>query len=508
MNKNFILDGKTLTPRQIAYITKNNVNLSICKNAEKSLEKGRKLVFDLVDADFPIYGFNVGVGWNKDKKVFKEFFQQYNENLIFSHCIGIGPYSSEEVARAVMIARINTMLVGCTGVAVEIPQMMVDMLNKNVIPLIPSRGSVGQADIGLLSHIGLAMIGEGDVLFNGVKTPAKQALDEAGIKPIILGPKDGLAIVSSNAYSAGTASLAICELEELLTIMDIIYAASLEAFDGSVAPLNKKVQELRQYKGQAKVAKNVRTLLKDSYLNEFDKNKVHDPLSYRNYSQIHGAVIEILNYTKARLEIQLNTTEDNPCLILEDKTIIASANFDPINWVLGLESLSIALSHISKAACYRTIKLSNPNFTNLPRFLSPRVEVLGFATVQKTFTALDAEIKHLCTPSSMDTFSLAGDMEDKSTNGAYIVGNLRKIIDNLRYIFALELYHATQALKYRKEKKLSNATIKLYSLVRENISFYDKDRNITNDIETVYNLIQNGHIYHITKKHLEDSNEG
>ncbi len=503
-NENIVvLDGKNLTVEDISYVVKNDVKLSISKETIKSLEEGRQLVFDLVDADFPIYGFNVGVGWNKDKKVFKDFFQQYNENLIFSHCIGVGPYSDEQEARAVMIARINTMLVGCTGVAPEIPIMMVEMLNNNIIPLIPSRGTVGQGDIGLLAHIGLAMIGRGKVMYKGETLDAKVALADSGLEPINLGPKDGLAIVSSNAYAAGVASLTIAELNKFLVMMDLIYAASLEAFDGSVAPLDEKVHKLRRYKGQERTASIVRSFLQGSYINEFDKNKVHDPLSYRNYSQIHGAVREMFEYTEERLNIQLNTTEDNPCLILEDKTIVPSANFEPLNWVLGLESLNIALSHVSKASCYRTIKLSNPDFTKLPRFLSPDVTVLGFATVQKTFTALDAEIKHLCTPSSMDTFSIAGDMEDKSTNGAYVVRNLRKIIDNLRYIFGLELYHTVQALEYRKEDKvLSPATTELYNLVRESIPFYDKDRNITSDLESMYDLISSERILEIAKKNI------
>ena len=484
------LTGDNLTIQDVVRVARQGAAVEISPEALERLEAGRKLVFDLVDADFPIYGFNVGVGWNKDRKVFKEFFSQYNANLIRSHSIAVPPYASEEDTRAVMLARLATMLVGHTGVAPEIPQMYAEMLNHRIHPLIPERGSVGQGDIGLLSHIGLAIMGEGQVHYNGKQMPSTEAFERAGLKPLTLGPKDGLAIVSSNAMGAGQAAMVLSELEELLKMVDLIYALSLEGVNGSVAPLDARVQRLRRYTGQQKVAETVLSYLEGSYLHMPDRGKaVHDPLCYRDYSQIHGAVWELLEYTKERLEVQLNTTEDNPCLLLEERTILPSANFDPLNWVLPLENLGVALSHVSKTACYRILKLSNPDFTGLPRFLSPVTEVLGFATVQKTFTALDAEIRHLCNPSSMDTFSLAGDMEDKSCNTPHVVQKLRKIVDNLRYIFALEIIHAAQAVDYRKGRNLGTRTRLLHECTREHISFYDKDRNITNDILKMYDLI-------------------
>ena len=495
-----VLTGNNLTIEEVVQVAKNFAPVEISSEAKERLIAGRQLVFDLVDADFPIYGFNVGVGWNKDRKVFKEFFAQYNANLIRSHSIGVPPYASIEDTRAVMLARLGTMLVGCTGVAPEIPEMYAEMLNKGIHPLIPERGSVGEGDIGLLSHIGLAIIGEGEVIYNGKQMPSTEAFERAGLKPLTLGPKDGLAIVSSNAMGAGQAAIVLKEVENLLKMADVIYALSLEGVNGSIAPLDERIQRLRRYTGQQEIAKNVLGYLQGSYLFGTDRGKaVHDPLCFRDYSQVHGAVREMLEYAKERLEIQLNTTEDNPCLLLEERTIVPSANFEPLNWVLPIESLSIAMSHVSRMSCYRILKLSDPTFTNLPRFLSPAVDVLGFATVQKTFSALDAEIRHLCNTSSMDSFSLAGDMEDRGCNTTYVVQNLRKITDNLRYIFALEMIHAAQAIDYRKGKSMGIRTSRLHEAIRERISFYDKDRNITKDILAMYDLITGGKILDFTK---------
>lgn len=488
-----VLTGNSLTLAEVIAVARSYAPVQISKEADAYIQKSRQLVFDLVDADFPIYGFNVGVGWNKDKKVFKEFFEQYNCNLIRSHSIGVPPWSNAEQTRAIMLVRLNSMLTGCCGVAPEIPHMYAQMLNHRVHPLIPMRGSIGQADIGLLSHIGLAIIGEGQVEFCGKIMPATEAFALTGLQPLCLGPKDGLAIVSSNAVSAGHGSLVLSDIASFMQLANAIYALSIEGFNGNISPLDDRNHALRQYQGQRAAAAEIRQFLEGSFTYAPDRQKaVHDPLCYRNVPQIHGAVAEMLQYTQERLEIQLNTTDDNPCVLVEDGTIVPAANFEPLNWVLGFESLSVALSHVSKAACNRLIKLSDPSYTELPRFLSPSADVLGFCTVQKTYTALDAEIRHLCNPASMDTFSLAGGMEDMSTNATYVVQKLEKVLDNLRYIFALELIHAAQAVDYRKGRKLGACTGAIYEKLRSVVPFYDKDRNITEMIEAAYALIADG----------------
>lgn len=489
------LSGAELTTEQVARVARQGAAVEITSEAKQRLADARQLVFDLVDADYPIYGFNVGVGQNKDKKVFKEFFGEYNCNLIRAHCIGVPPYASDEDVRAVMLARLNTMLTGCCGCSPEIPERYAEMLNHGIHPLITEKGSIGEADIGLLSHIGLAIIGEGDVRVNGEIMPSTEAFAKVGLEPLSLGPKDGLAIVSSNAMSAGPCALLMEDIEELLDLSELIYAMSLEGMNGNTAPLDDRNHALRRFTGQRASAARITKYLEGSYIYEVNPNKaVHDPLSYRSTPQITGAAREMLEYTKERLEIQLNTTDDNPCLLLEDRLISPAANFEPLNWVLGVEGLAIALSHVSKTACQRMIKLGNPQYTNLPRFLAPEVDVICFSTLQKTFTSLDAEIRHMCNPCSMDTFSLAGDMEDTSTNATYAVQNLRNIYRDLRLIFAIELMHATQAMEYRKKLTFGKYTGKAYEIVRKSLPFYDKDRNITKDIEILCAVLDSGEL--------------
>ncbi len=492
------LNGKDLTIEDLIKVAKDEEKVFISEEAKERLIKARQLVFDLVDIDVPIYGFNVGVGWNKDKKVFKEFFKEYNSNLIRSHCISVGPNSSKEVVRASMLARLNALLVGCTGLSPEIAQMYEDMLNSGISPLIPERGSVGEADIGCLSHIGLAMIGEGKVYYKGEIVDSLYAFEKEGLSPVTLGPKDGLAIVSSNAFGAGEGAICLNEIKEIMEISDLIYALSLEGLNGNTTPLNAKTHKVRPYKGQAEVAKRVSDFILGSYIFEKDSEKpVQDPLCFRDVPEVHGAVLDSLNYTKDLLEIQLNSSDDNPCLILEDREIMSCANFEPLTWVLGFEMLGIALSHVSKSSCLRTIKLVNPAFTKLSRFLSPNDETICYGTIQKTFTILDTEIRNLANPSSMDGFALAGDMEDRTTNSPYVVQKVRKIVDNLRYILAIELLHACQAMDLREGKEFGVITRKAHDEVRKTIPFYSKDRNLSIDIEKAYELIKSGKLLEI-----------
>ncbi len=487
------LNGRDLTIEQVVKVAREGHKVEITPEAMDTLRASRQLVFDLVDSNVPVYGFNTGVGWNKDKRVFKEFFQEYNRNLIYSHCLGVDPVAAEDEVRAIMLARLNTLLVGATGIQPEIAVMYKDMLNAGVQPVIPERGSVGEADITCLSHIGLAMLGEGEAFYNGEKVTAAEALERAGLKPVVLGPKDGLAIVSSNALSAGEGALVINDIKELLDISDIIYALSLEGLNGNVSPLDIRTHRIRPYPGQAYSAERITEYLEGSYIWEPDwKKPVQDPLSFRGSAHVHGAVRDAVGYVEGLLAVQLNSSDDNPCIIMDDKKIISCSNFEVTNWSLGFEMLGLALSQLSKVSCHRMIKLGNPAFTKLSRFLSPADNVLAFATIQKTYTSLDTEIRHLSNPAISDFFSLAGDMEDHANNAPYIVQKTRKIVDNMFIILGIEAMHAAQAVDLRNDIHMGKGTKAAYNSIRAAVPFYDKDRNLSLDIKKAYDVLRSG----------------
>lgn len=487
------LSGSSLTIEQVVKVAKERARVEITPEAMERLKASRALVFELAESNVPVYGFNTGVGWNKDKRVFKEFFEQYNRNLILSHTLGVGPMASEEEVRAIMLCRLNPLLLGVTGIQPEIAVMYADMLNAGIHPVIPERGSVGMGDITNLSHIGLAMIGEGDVIYQGSLMSAAEALSRAGLKPISLGPKDGLAIVSSNALAAGQGTLLLHEIRRTIDLADLIYSVSLEGLNGNTSPLDIKVHQVRPFAGQGYSAGRIREYLEGSYIWEPDwKKPVQDPLCFRDAAQIHGSVRDALKYVEDLMLIHINSSDDNPCVILEDKRMISCANFEVTNWAMGFEMLGLGIGQLSKASCYRSIKLDNPEFSKLPRFLAPADNVLGFATLQKVYTSLDTEIRHLMNPAIGDYFSVAGDIEDHASSVAYIVQKTRRMLDDLHYIMGIEMMHAAQAIDLRNDIHIGKGTKAAYEVFRNELPFYDVDRNLSVDIEKAYQAVKSG----------------
>ncbi len=480
-----ILKGKELTIEAFNEIVIHGKKIEIAQETYEMLEKTRKLVFELADEGVAIYGFTVGVGWNKDQRVFSKYFEEYNRNLIYAHCVACGEPMDEVYVRGAMLARLATFLVGKTGVQPELINMYKEFLNRGIHPVVPWDGSVGQADIATMSHVGLAMIGEGDVFYQGKRMPAMDAFRAEGISPVVLGPKDGLAIVSTNAQAAGVACVLIQEMKNLVRKANILYGLSLEGYDGNITPLNEKVNAVKNIKGQIQCSSEIRGFLSGSYLEEKDITKsLQDPLSFRDVVAVHGAVYDAIDYVWAMMENHLNTTEDNPCVIYEERKIISCANFEVTNWAIGFEMLALALGHMSRMSTLRTLKFANPNFTGLPRFLTPNEGVVqAYQTIQKNFTALDAEIRHLANPSTLDFHAVAGDIEDHANNTVQIMKRIERIMNNLYCIFGQELLHAAQAIDFREDIKLGAQTQKLYEALRAEVTFLDADRPLTFDIE-------------------------
>ncbi len=492
MDKTILLDGKSLKIEEVIKVAKEGLKIEICSEAMEKVEASRLLVFELANSDVPVYGFNRGVGLNKDREIVAKYYSDYNRNLIYAHCVAVEPEASQEDVRAILMARLNTLLLGCTGIQPAIVTLYKDFLNHRIHPVIPQRGSVGEADISCLSHIGLAMIGEGEVYYQNVKMTAAEALEKAGLQPIELGPKDGLAIVSSNALAAGQGAIVLQDVMDLIDTADIIYALTLEGYRGNVTPLDEKTYEVRPFPGQAHSAKMVRQYLEGSYLwLPGVTDSLQDPLSLRGSCHLHGSVRDALDYVMKYMDIQLNSSDDNPCVILEEKRIISCSNYEVTTWVLGFEMLGIALSHLSRNTCYRTIKLGNAKLTGLSRFLTPAdTSVIAYGTIQKTIASLDTEIRHLSNPATVDYLSLAGDVEDHANNSPYVVQKTAKIVDNLRYILGIEAMHAVQAIDLRKATRLGKGTKVAYEIIRQEIPFLDRDRNLSVDIKKAYELIK------------------
>lgn len=497
-----VLDGSPISFEDLYSVAFDNRKVEISKEAEDRAMAARQILFDMAAEGKPVYGLNRGVGWNKDKEFDQDFFETYNRNLLNSHCLGVAPYHSSEHVRAIMLIRLNKALTGHTGISVDLLNHYKDFLNYGIHPRVPMRSSIGEADITTLPHIGLAFIGEEDVEYKGEIINSKEAMEKVGMKPAVLGPKDGLSIVSSNAQGEAMAAMVLKEVEDLVEMSNIIFCLSLEGLNGVVESFREDVNEVRGVKGQKKVAAVYRKLLEDSYLNEdYPGRALQDPLSFRCAHAINGAVFDVLDYVKEQLAIVMNTTDDNPCIIIEEKSSFVSANFEVTTLAIAIEMIATALSHLSKSSCYRMIKLADPQFTGLNKFLTPKeVTTIAFGTIQKTFTMLDTQNRGLANPSSMDFYSLAGTIEDHASNLPLAYYKIFQMIDNIMYIIGIEAMHAAQAIDLRDGVRLGSGTRVAYEKIRETIPFYDRDRNLSKDIQSIYELIK-------SKKLLENRGE-
>lgn len=498
MNRHSItLDGRNLTIYDIVQVAEGKAFVSISSEVMERIVQARRFVHEQIGKKEPVYGFNRGVGLNKDQLVSADQFASYNRDLIFSHCISVKPEARRPVVRAAMLIRLNTLLLGYTGVQPDIVRQYQAFLNKDICPVVYERGSVGAADIGCLSAVGYAMLGEGDVYYQGVRMSAGEALQSAGLKKTKLGPKDALAIVSSNALGMGKAALLTDQIEKLIDMADAIYALSLEGLDGNVTPLDQEVVEAKKMVGQRTSASLVRKCLEGSYL-WHDHKRLHlqDPLSFRGGFSIHGSVRDALQVVKQYLAVYVNAAEDNPMVLIDQNRIISSANYEITSLILAIEMLNIALCHLSRNACFRIMKLETPAFTGLTRFLAPnQSQTIGFSTMQKTFAALDVENQDMCHAASANYYPLAGDIEDHATNSIHIIRKSERIVDNIYYILGIEAMHAAQAVDLRSDVSLGKGTKEMYRSIRQTIPFLDKDRHLSDDIEAMYQLLKSEALY-------------
>jgi histidine ammonia-lyase len=514
---NVALDGHELTLSRVVAVAREGASVSVRKSVMARVQRSYDLLFEAAREDKPIYGLTRGVGENKDKTIFKggeidaearRLSEQFNANLLRVQATAFGEPASKAVVRAAMTIRLNAMLIGHTGVQPQVVRALRDVLNRAITPVVPRRGTVGEADIDILAHVGLALMGEGDVFYRGRKTSAASALRAAGVTPIVPFAKDALSIFSSNAYSAGIAVLAAYDADHLLDRARRVFSLSLEGLNGNIAPFLAAVQDVRAFPGQARAAAAIRRDLSGSYLwQQSPERALQDPLSYRTFSHVLGTASAVLARVEGQLKLQMNSSDDNPTVLLDasppaDATeqqrsyyvdgnglrgaVIPTSSFEPLSWVVQLESLLDALAHLSGTAVQRTLRLATPEFTHLSRFLTADAESIGFAAIQKIPADLDAENRRLADPVSLDAIPVAGDIEDTATNAAAAATNTAQVVDNLYGIFGVELMHAAQAVSLRRRDHpglaLGSYTAPFLGAYRQVVPFLDHDRYLSPDV--------------------------
>lgn len=514
-----LLDGANLTVEDAWKVAQRQAEVAIAPEAMQRLQTSYDLVFDAAKKGVAIYGLTVGVGLNKDTPIFdkngelsKELLEEsrrFNYNLLRSHSGGLGASLPEEVVRLSMVIRLNTLLTGQGGVQPQVAKLYRDMLNKNIVPEVPSQGSIGQADILLGSHVGDVMLGEWEARVDGKLMNGADALKSKGLKPLDPIGKDGLAICSNNSVSIAAAIYAAKGAEHLLRLSPSLYGLSLEGLNGVVAPFSPQVVKVRGTSGLESVAFEIRNALKGSYLWQTSKTRaLQDPLSYR--TTVHGLneANRALRDLKTIITEQINSSDDNPSVIANaDKSlvnestqmksyfietekgtgaIIPSGNFESLPVALAVQRLSTALAHVSHNAFQRIMHLSDDHFTGLSRYLSaPGNKGSAFAAI--SIPVLDRHINtmSMAQPISYYGMPLTGDIEETQANTLQCAQRLGTIVENLTAVYGIELLHSTQAVDLRKLKdksvKLGEGTQKLYAAYRKVVPFVTKDRIFTRD---------------------------
>ena len=521
-----VLNGHTLTIDEILSVSRGEAEVEISPEAMKQVEAGFAVVMEAALQGKPVYGLTTGVGWNKDKPVFEEKggkkvlseellarSREFNLLSLRAHGGAIGPDLPIDVVRAAMLIRLNTFLTGIPGVQPAVVNQYKDFLNKKITPVVPSRGSVGEADITIASHIGLAMIGEWQVNYRGKRMAAADALKEAGLSPIKPVGKDFLSMLSTNAVAAGQAVLAVEEAKNYANKAIVVFGLTL-GLNGNMAPFLKATTEIRPFPGMLKASKMIRDTLEGSYLwQPAEGRPLQDPLSFRTMGYALGNVLDAIEEAEKALIIQVNSSDDNPAVIPgvteverpdskyvsnyliqgeQNGAIYPTANFDMLPVVARIERLSQALARMSQNIVMQTIRFENPNITGLSRFLASEENTLGhaFGAIQKPLGELYAENRQLAMPVSMDGFALAGNIEDTFANSMLAIRNLEKITDNMYYISSIQMLHTAQAVDLRGKVQLAKKTKALYEAYRKVVPFVSLDRIYTVDFANGYEFLK------------------
>ncbi|MBV7483864.1 aromatic amino acid lyase [Bordetella sp. BOR01] len=511
------LDGKSLTAAQVVQVARHGRPVAPTDAAWQRVARSHELLLEYARLGQPVYGLNRGVGQNKDQTIFsgdtisdeaRTLSQAFNHRMLLSHTVAFGEPAAADAVRAAMVVRLNTALFGGTGMSPALVRQYAAFLNKGLTPVVLGQGSVGEADIGILPQIGLAMMGEGQVEVGGKLMPAALAMRGAGIEPVQPYAKDSLSLLSSNAYGAALAILAAHDAEQLLDRADGIAALALEGLNGNIAPLLPAVQAQRPYAGQQQTARRILDMLEGSALWQVDdKRPLQDPLSFRTVSQVHGAAREALQALDTQLLIQINSSDDNPTVVLDAAppagatpqearyfvtrgevrgAIVPSAGFDPTVWVVPLQSVGVALSHVAQSSAQRVLRLGDPTFTHLSRFLSPDDKTLAYTTIQKPVSVLATEIRALSHPVSSDALVVAGHIEDVATNAPLAAQRVWQQVQRLRTLLGIELIHAAQAVDLRTradpQRPIGKGTGALLDAFRAQVAFLSEDRRLADDI--------------------------
>lgn len=493
-----VLDGRSLAVADVVAVARHHARVSLAPSARERLNRVRDIVDGIVARNEVVYGITTGFGKLSDVAIPPDRLAELQVNLIRSHSVGVGPRLSEAEARGMMLLRANCLAKGCSGIRASVVEQLLAMLNAGVYPPIPEQGSVGASgDLAPLSHLALGLIGEGTLLdAQGAERPAALVLATHGLAPVALQPKEGLALVNGTQAHTALAALALHEARALWRAAHVAGAATLEALLGTPVAFDARIHEVRGQHGQVRSAALLRALLTESEIREshrLNDPRVQDAYALRCIPQVHGPVLDALDFAEGVISRELNAATDNP-LVFEDGEMISGGNFHGQSVAMACDFLAIALTNLATMSERRIDRLVHPDLNQgLPPFLTSDAGVnSGFMMAQVTAAALTSECKVLSHPASVDTIPTDGGKEDVVPMAMGAAVKLRRIVHNVRHVIAVELMCAMQGLDYRRPLRSSAPIEAAHAAFRAVVAPLGRDRVLSTDIAAAAELVSLG----------------
>ena len=490
------LTGQGVTIADVVAVARSAAKVALETDARARVAASRAVVDRLVESDVAIYGVTTALGANTGQPLPAEERSAYQRRAVLARAVGVGPRFPTDVVRAMMFARAAGMAVGGSGVSPAVLDALISMLNAGVHPIVPSKGSIGVADLAPLSHMALPLLGLGEAEFGGDVLGGADALSRAGLTPVTLTGKDGLALISANASTVGHAALVLHDCAAALDALNVAAALTFEGFRANLSPLDPRLQAARPARGQVAIAQRITDLLAGSALWQTGAaRRVQDPLSLRCVSQVHGAALSALHLARDDVELELNSAADSPLALADFGEMRSSGNFHIPALALAFDALGLAIAHVAMLCVERCQKLYSPALSGLPLQLTTRgPEHSGFATIQKTLTSLYNEIRHLANPGSLDSLPVSETVEDHAPMAAHVIAKTAAMVPNLRYLAAIELLSGAQAIDLRATPlaTLGRGAAAAYETLRARVPMLDEDRPLGPDVEIAAALLADG----------------
>jgi histidine ammonia-lyase len=493
------IDGESLTLEQLYSIALDGAPAKVTRAARARMDASRATIERLLASEAKVYGVNTGFGKLATVRISSAEIRHLQVNLVRSHACGVGEPLTQSQTRAVLALRANAIAKGFSGVRPVLAETLLTMLNRGVHPVIPSQGSVGASgDLAALAHLAQVVIGEGEAIYQGRKLSGAETMQAAGIAPLVLEAKEGLALLNGTQAMLALLALSLHEAEIAVGTADVATALSLDALRGSPAAFDARIAKVRPYAGQATTARNLEKLSRGSQIRESHRSAIVDPRVQDSYSlrcapQVHGAVRDALTQVRMTLEIEINSATDNPLVFADTDEVISGGNFHGQPLAMAADQFAVALATLGGICERRIEQIINPQTSQLPAFLVREAGLnSGFMILQVTAAALASEMKMLATPHSVDSIPTSANQEDYVSMGMGAARRLEPMLANLRRILAIELLAACQGIDLLAPLRTGPQALRAYELLRSLSTTVDTDRSLAPDIEKVARSIASG----------------